>query len=34
MQRGFSRARMLREIAKCEVLCANCHIKHHLQERP
>ena len=33
VRRGFSRARMLCEIEKCEVLCANCHIKHHAKER-
>lgn len=33
LRRQFSRARMLREIAKCEVLCANCHIVHHASER-
>jgi hypothetical protein len=33
VRRGFSRSRIMREIAKCEVLCANCHIKHHAKER-
>lgn len=27
--RGFATQRMLAEIAKCDVLCANCHAKHH-----
>ena len=26
---GWSRDRLLAEIAKCSVLCANCHLKHH-----
>jgi hypothetical protein len=26
---GYSRERILEEIAKCDVLCANCHLKHH-----
>ena len=27
--KGFSKARILREIAKCIPLCANCHRKEH-----
>lgn len=31
--RRFDTKRMLAEIAKCDVLCANCHRKHHWEER-
>lgn len=30
--KGWGRERILREAAKCEVLCANCHAKHHARE--
>jgi acetylornithine/succinyldiaminopimelate/putrescine aminotransferase len=26
---GFSKARLLAEIKKCDVMCANCHAKEH-----
>lgn len=31
--RGCSKQRILDEIAKCIVLCANCHLKLHWEER-
>ena len=33
VRRGWGRTRILREIQKCEVLCANCHAKHHAREQ-
>jgi len=30
---GWGRDRILREIERCEVLCANCHAKHHALQR-
>ena len=30
---GWSRKRILVEVAKCEVLCANCHLIHHWNQR-
>jgi hypothetical protein len=29
VNRGWSKQRILKEIAKCEILCANCHRKEH-----
>lgn len=31
--RRFGKQKLLDEIAKCDVLCANCHRKHHHNER-
>lgn len=29
VKNGWGRDRILDEISKCEVLCSNCHLKHH-----
>jgi hypothetical protein len=33
LSRNWSRQRILEEVAKCDVLCANCHAKLHWNER-
>ncbi len=33
ISRAWSKERVMREIAKCVVLCANCHMKLHAKER-
>lgn len=33
IRKAWSKSRILAEIAKCAVLCANCHLKEHYDER-
>jgi len=33
ISRAWSKKRILAEAAKCDVLCANCHAKHHAAEK-
>ena len=30
---GWPKERLLAELAKCDPLCANCHLKHHWEQR-
>ena len=30
---AWSRERILEEVEKCDVLCANCHLKHHWETK-
>ena len=32
--RGYSEEKIITEIAKCIVFCANCHRKHHVLKKP
>lgn len=33
VKQGFSQKRIIEEIEKCEVLCANCHLIHHYKPK-
>jgi hypothetical protein len=33
VRRGFTESRILEEIAKCDLICSNCHRKHHARLR-
>jgi hypothetical protein len=33
VRRGWSINKILREIAKCDIVCANCHLKRHRDAR-